>query len=135
MSPVLPLLTEMRGRLAMYLGASSLVRLAAFLRGYDLAAERFGGSRDPFLSEFRDWIHERFGSSQHSWEETILLQSANDAEAVQRFWELLDEFNQYQQREDERFKFSDANGTTNPPAGSRISAPSSEPNHEHTADG
>lgn len=99
MSPVLSLLNEMRGRMAMYLGASSLVRLAAFLRGYDLAVERFGGTRDPFLTAFRDWIHERIGSSQHSWEETILLQSANDTDAVKRFWELLDEFLHSQHRE------------------------------------
>jgi hypothetical protein len=77
----------------MYLGTPSVVRLAAFLRGYDYAAERFsGGGPDPFLAEFRDWIHSRFRSTQHSWEDTIRLHSADEAEALKRFWELFDLF-------------------------------------------
>lgn len=92
MSEVLSLLKEMRGRLGMYLGVSSIVHLASFLRGYELAVEKFAGKRDPFLPAFRDWIHQRFQSSQHSWEETILVHSADDADAVKRFWGLLDEF-------------------------------------------
>ncbi len=92
MSPMLSLLKEMRGRLGMYLGVSSIIRLAAFLRGYELAAERFGGGHDPLLSAFRDWIQQRYQSSQRSWEETILLHSADEADAVKRFWQLLDEF-------------------------------------------
>ncbi len=99
MSQVLSLLKEMRGRLGMYLGVSSIIRLAAFLRGYELAAEKFGGARDLLLPAFRDWIQKRFQSNQCSWEETILLHSANEAEAVKRFWELLDEFLQQHQRE------------------------------------
>src|SRR5690349_18947585 len=93
MSPVQSLLREMRGRSGMYLGVPSIVRLAAFLRGYDLATEKVGGAPpDPFLSAFRDWIHQRYRSSQRSWEETILQHSADDADALKRFWELLDEF-------------------------------------------
>lgn len=93
MNGLLPLLTEMRGRLGMYLGVSSIVRLAAFLRGYEMAMERFGsGTAGSFLPAFRDWIHQRFQSCQHSWEDTILLHSADEADAVKRFWELLDEF-------------------------------------------
>jgi len=93
MSQVLSLLKQMRGRLGMYVGVSSIIRLAAFLRGYELALERFGdGAADPFLPAFRDWIHQHFQSSQHSWEDTILLHSADDADAVKRFWELLEDF-------------------------------------------
>jgi hypothetical protein len=93
MSQVLSLLSEMRERVGMYLGTPSVTRLAAFLRGYDLAAEKLGGKTpDPFLPAFRDWIHQRFQSNQHSWEETILLHSASEADAMRRFWELLDEF-------------------------------------------
>lgn len=93
MSQVLALLKQMRGRLGMYVGASSVIRLAAFLRGYDLAMEQCGGAAaDSFLPAFRDWIHQRFQSRQHSWEDTILLHSTDEADAVQRFWNLLDEF-------------------------------------------
>jgi hypothetical protein len=77
----------------MYIGTPSVIRLAAFVHGYDYAAERLGGGGpDPFLSEFRDWIHARFRSTQHSWEDTIRLHSADEAEAFKRFWELLDTF-------------------------------------------
>lgn len=93
MSHVLSVLNEMRGRLGMYLGSTSIVKLGAFLRGYDYAAERLGpGKADPFLPEFREWVHRRFQGTERSWEETILRQSANEAEAVERFWSLLDEF-------------------------------------------
>ena len=92
MSPMLSLLQEMRGRLGMYLGTSSLGRLAAFLRGYDLAVERLTGQRDPFLPAFRDWVHQRFHSSHQSWEETIQSHSGSETEAVKHFWALLDEY-------------------------------------------
>jgi hypothetical protein len=83
----------MRGRLGMYIGTPSLTRLAAFLRGYEHALQAHGISgADEFLPDFRDWIHKRFGSSQRSWEETIVLHSADEAEAMKRFWELLDEY-------------------------------------------
>jgi hypothetical protein len=93
MSTIVALLQEMRGRLGMYLGSSSLTKLAAFLRGYDLATERGGRqSPDPFLPAFRDWIHHRFGSAERSWEETIQQHSADESAAVKRFWELFDEY-------------------------------------------
>ncbi|HZT80194.1 MAG TPA: hypothetical protein VFA26_08230 [Gemmataceae bacterium] len=93
MSHVLSLLHEMRGRLGMYVGAPSLTRLAAFLRGYDYAAEKLGqGKPDPFLPDFRDWVHAPFGTTKHSWEDAILLHSADEADAVRHFWQLLDEY-------------------------------------------
>jgi hypothetical protein len=93
MSDTLSLLKEMRGRLGMYVGSTSLTKLAAFLRGYDYAAVRLGTrAPDPFLAGFRDWIHQRYQSSSRSWEDTILSQSADEADAVGRFWELLDEY-------------------------------------------
>ena len=93
MANVLSLLKEMRGRLGMYVGDTSLTKLAAFVRGYDYALEKLApGESDRFLAEFRDWIHQRFQSSQRSWEETILLHSRDEADAVRHFWELLDEF-------------------------------------------
>ena len=90
---LISLLQEMRGRLGMYIGTPSLTRLAAFLRGYEQALQTHGiSAANEFLPDFRDWIHKRFGSSQRSWEETIVLHSADEAEAMKRFWELLDEY-------------------------------------------
>lgn len=123
MSPLLSLLKEMRGRLGMYVGVSSIVRLAAFLRGYELAMGKFGGgTADSFLPSFRDWIHQRFQSSQHSWEDTILLHSAGEADAVRRFWELLDEFVKEHQQTPPTDPV-DANGIGRAAMGSRVGEP------------
>ncbi len=93
MSPILALLNDMRGRLGMYIGLPSLTRLAAFLRGYDYALYKLGvGEEDPFLVKFRDWVHRHYQTTSESWEETILQQSADEADAVKHFWELLDKF-------------------------------------------
>src|SRR5438128_2043259 len=93
MSHVLALLNEMRGRLPMYLGTSSITKLAAFLRGYEYAVRKLGRDEtDDVLTEFRDWVHRRFQTTRYSWEDTILLHSDDEADAVKRFWELLDEF-------------------------------------------
>jgi hypothetical protein len=93
MVDTLALLKEMRGRLGMYVGSTSLTKLAAFLRGYDYAAEKLCGRKsDPLLAGFRDWIHQRFQDSSRSWEDTILASSTDEADAVRRFWEMLDEY-------------------------------------------
>jgi hypothetical protein len=95
MSRIVPLLQQMRGRLGMYVGSTSIVKLAAFLRGYEHAATKLAGAApDPFLPAFRDWIHERYQSSARSWEETILASSRDETDAVERFWQLFDEFQQ-----------------------------------------
>jgi hypothetical protein len=93
MAYMLSLLSEMRGRLGMYVGETSITKLAAFLRGYDYAVTKLvPGEGERFLPEFRDWIHQRFQSAHQSWEETILQQSTDEVDAVKNFWALLDEF-------------------------------------------
>src|SRR5258708_22523861 len=93
MSHIIPLLNKMRNRLGMYVGTPSLLRLAMFLHGYELAAMQLAGREpDPFLSDFRDWIHERYQTTTVPWEELIRRESTDDADAVRRFWELFDEF-------------------------------------------
>jgi hypothetical protein len=63
------------------------------LRGYDLAVEKSGiGQSDPFLSEFRDWIHQRYQTTARSWEDVILDRSTDEVTAVEQFWQLFDEF-------------------------------------------
>jgi hypothetical protein len=78
----------------MYIGAPLLSRLAFFLRGYDLGAERVGAAPpDPFLYEFREWIYRRFGLVNRSWDDLIITDAGGgDREGFVRFWELFDEF-------------------------------------------
>ena len=92
MSHILPLLKEMRGRLGMFIGTPSLSRLAAFLRGYDLAMQKSGSGTDPFLANFRDWVHNHLQTTSLSWEDAILEESSGEADAVKQFWKLLDKF-------------------------------------------
>jgi hypothetical protein len=95
MSHILAFLNEKRTRrLGMYVGATSLSKFADFLRGYEHAVYRLlPAEADPFLGEFRDWIYQRFQTNENiNWEAVILRHSADEADAVKRFWELLDEF-------------------------------------------
>jgi hypothetical protein len=94
MSHMISLLQEMRQRpLATYLGQVSILKLADFLRGYEYALIKTKVAAEPsFLAGFRDWIHQRFQTKQMSWEVAILQHSASEADAVNRFWELIDEY-------------------------------------------
>ncbi len=93
MARILSLLAAIRRRPGMYIGKPSLIRLGAYLDGYEHAAQDLAGKEpDSTLMDFCDWIHARAGSTRYSWEETILQESKDDADAQERFWKLLDEF-------------------------------------------
>ena len=93
MSFVAEQLHWMRVRAPMYVGSNSLYKLAAFLRGYEYAAEKFGGHVDDFLQGFQDWIRKRFAVTiSKAWEDIICFYTSGDDEAMKLFWELLDEY-------------------------------------------
>ncbi len=93
MSPIQAVLNEMRPRpLAIYLGEKSISKLAAYLRGYEHAVDHLRGGRDHFLLHFGEWIEVRLQDRIHGWENAILLKSKDEADAVDNFWRLLDEF-------------------------------------------
>ncbi len=73
MNSIAELLTEMRGRLPMYLGTNSLSKLASFLRGYELALDRDGVDHDRhFLSRFQDFCTFRQNlSSRHQFHQAF----------------------------------------------------------------
>lgn len=100
MSPILDVLNEMRRRkLGMYIGSTSLTRLKFFLLGYEHAVCRLQPHQpDRFLADFRKWIYQRYNTKENvGWEELILRESSDEYAAVERFWELLDEFIQQRQ--------------------------------------
>jgi len=112
------LLDEMRERPAMYTGQKSLIRLQAFISGYDYAMENRGIKDNCSPAFFRsimfhDWVAERLGYTtsvpgwcniilaetlswspeHHNWGKlTQAVQPADDAVALDRFYELLDEY-------------------------------------------
>jgi hypothetical protein len=93
MSFMVEQLQAMRPHVPMYVGSNCLYKLAAFLRGYKHAAERFGGEVDDFLQGFQDWIRKRFAITiSKTWEDIISFYTSGDDEAMKLFWELLDEY-------------------------------------------
>jgi hypothetical protein len=94
MSLIVDLLQEIRPRPGIYIGNNSVKELAAFLRGFSYAAQKFGiADNDRFLEDFQEWIAGRFKVEiPRGWEDIILFYSVDESEAMQRFWELLDEY-------------------------------------------
>ena len=94
MSHMLALLDEMRRHrsVAVYVGKTSLLKLADFLQGYEYALQKLGVEDSSLLADFRDWIQQRFGTSKQSWEQLIVTQCGSDVDAVAEFWRLMDEF-------------------------------------------
>jgi hypothetical protein len=94
MSPIAELLMQMRPRPALYIGGESVVKLAAFLRGYSYALDQHCSmNTHEFLAGFRDWVANRFSVTiSQSWENIIQFHSVDDKEAMQLFWKLLDEY-------------------------------------------
>jgi hypothetical protein len=88
------LLAGLRSRPGMYIGCPSVTRLAFFLRGYDHAMWQMGQFKSDPLTDFRNWIQRRFDSTTVTWEELILRNSTDEADAFRRFWALWDEFQQ-----------------------------------------
>src|SRR5262245_5078622 len=91
---MLELLAEMRGRpIAMWVGQKSLTKLADFLHGYECALSRFGIEDRFRLIDLTEWLRSRFHiKSSFGWSTIIVHQSRDDADAVDNFWKLLDEY-------------------------------------------
>ncbi|NCJ06950.1 hypothetical protein GS597_10600 [Synechococcales cyanobacterium C] len=101
MSDFYELLQKVQQRPAMYLGKRSLSQLHAFLEGYLLARRE---AKIPMTTEeedfefFQEWIERRFGQANtQSWSHIILFYSEDEADALNRFFELLEEFCQRNQ--------------------------------------
>jgi hypothetical protein len=94
MNSVVDLLQEMRGRIPMYVGSNSIVKLAAFLGGFQYALEKQGlGLNDTFLSDFQEMVQDRYGVKiSKAWEDIIQFQSSDENEAMETFWRLFDEY-------------------------------------------
>src|SRR5205823_4569527 len=77
-----------------FIGSTSLTKLGLFLLGYEHAVYRLMPDKpDRFLTDFREWIYRRFKTRDNiSWEGVILRECADEQAAVERFWELLDEY-------------------------------------------
>ncbi|MEC4818115.1 MAG: hypothetical protein SAK29_33315 [Scytonema sp. PMC 1069.18] len=100
------LLEWIKKRPGMYLGSASITRLDMLLRGYSLAKREVGlppTEQEQNFDGFQSWVQERYGvKSNQSWAKIILFYSTDEQEALERFFELFEEYlnqNKSQNRE------------------------------------
>ncbi len=90
------MLEAIHKRPGMYIAIPSINRLHAFLVGYTagLGRVRFAVRDEEDFHKFHDWVAHRlgFGGSASGWCNMIREKSANEADAFNRFYVLLDEF-------------------------------------------
>ena len=90
------LLQRIKERPAMYLGSRSITCLNAFLNGYLGARHDMGVPRtqqEIEFEEFQEWIRKKFRiTSSQSWAKIILFYSADEREALDKFFDLFEKF-------------------------------------------
>ena len=93
---VFEILQKVRSKPGLFLGATSISRLEAFLAGYDsgLATFKVMLSGYEAFHDFHQWVADKLGFSNATsgWCSMILKHSKNEEDALGRFFELLDEF-------------------------------------------
>ncbi|MEH2325380.1 MAG: hypothetical protein V7K32_17835 [Nostoc sp.] len=90
------ILKGIKKRPGMFLGTSSITKLDMLLRGYSLARREVGVPPTEPEREFecfQSWVQEKYGiNSGQSWSKIILFYSVDEHEALQRFFELFEEY-------------------------------------------
>ena len=90
------LLGGIKKRPGMYLGTCSITRFDMLLRGYTLARREVGlapSEEEIEFSGFQSWIQEKYEiKSNQSWPKIILFFSMDEHEALERFFELYEEY-------------------------------------------
>lgn len=90
------LIENIRKRPSLYLGKPSLEHLQVFLDGYSFARRQLKippSQQEREFEEFQTWTEEKFNQQNtQSWTKIILFYSENEKMALERFFELFDEF-------------------------------------------
>lgn len=89
-------LQRIKQRPGMYLGKCSITRLSMLLAGYAMARAELGlpvTEQEKEFGGFQDWIQERYKiNSTHGWDSIILFYSADERDALNKFFELFEKF-------------------------------------------
>ncbi|MEH2275432.1 MAG: hypothetical protein V7K40_11740 [Nostoc sp.] len=90
------ILGAIKKRPGMYLGTSSITRLDMLLRGYSFVRREVGvppTEPEREFEGFQSWVQEKYGiNSGQSWSKIILFYSVDEDEALQKFFELFEEY-------------------------------------------
>jgi hypothetical protein len=92
MASIVTLIDEIKSRPAMYLGRRSLSCLRSFLDGWC-----YRDKEEPcdasFFRGFHEWVERKYGQKDtQSWDRIILFYSQDEADALDRFFKLFDEY-------------------------------------------
>ncbi|MEH2316691.1 hypothetical protein [Nostoc sp.] len=90
------ILKGIKKRPGMFLGTSSITKLDMLLRGYSLGRKEVGvppTEPEREFEGFQSWVQEKYGiKSGQSWSKIILFYSIDEHEALEKFFELFEEY-------------------------------------------
>lgn len=93
------LIRMIRRQPLMYLTNYSIKEFCAFLAGFNCCkiiiseSPEYKSNNDLTLSYFRDWVAEKYDvEGRHSWMSILLFFHINESHALDKFFELWDEF-------------------------------------------
>ncbi len=90
------LIRKIRKRPALYLGKPSIDHLQVFLDGYTFARRELGvplSQEEEYFEKFQEWIESKYNlPDTQSWMKIILFYSADERDALERFFNLFEEF-------------------------------------------
>ena len=96
MSNLYQILQNIEKRPSMYLGKAAISNLRSYLSGYLIAKRELGISsteQEQEFNQFTDWVKQKFHiNSDQSWDKIILFYSEDEKIALERFFELFNEF-------------------------------------------
>lgn len=93
MEKIYEILEQMKKRPAMYLGKKSIILLEAFINGYLDREKEIDNNYIPSFSYFANYVKEYYDNQiSNSWAKIILFYSADDEEAFDIFYNILDDF-------------------------------------------
>ena len=109
MSGLYEVLQKIKEKPGMYIGKSSLSDLFMFVVGYEFAKGELGIEptewEDEFHGNFQPWLQQKYQvHTVNSWAKIILLYSVDEREGFDKFFKLLEEFQQRDKRLEDKGK-------------------------------
>ena len=96
MNNLYEILQKIKTKPTVYLGRPSIVCLQAFLSGYNIAQYQLGlplTEKTNPLDGFQEWVQKKFKiDTSQSWANIILFYSQDETDALNQFFELLEEY-------------------------------------------